>query len=139
MQNTEVQENLCWVNCLSCCQSLNRTLSIHVLSQGNKVLEGSDGEDLACSLREPLPVPREEEEEELRSSQGKVMLEELAPGKYSDGQEQWLAEDHKAKARERLGVSYDFQGGYRPLESAKSCGNAVVVSNAGQQSLLLPK
>ncbi|XP_068542478.1 uncharacterized protein [Anas acuta] len=48
--------------------------------QGNKVLEGSDGEDLACSLREPLPVPREEEEEELRSSQGKVMLEELAPG-----------------------------------------------------------
>ncbi|XP_071896582.1 uncharacterized protein [Anas platyrhynchos] len=48
--------------------------------QGNKVLEGSDGEDLACSLREPLPVPREEEEEELRSSQGRVMLEELAPG-----------------------------------------------------------
>lgn len=88
MQNTKAQENLCWVNCLSCCQSLNRTLSIHVLSQGNKVLEGSDGEDLACSLREPLPVPREEEEEELRSSQGKAILEELAPGKYSDGQEQ---------------------------------------------------
>lgn len=77
------------MNCLSapCCQSLNRTLSVRVLSQGNKVLEGSDGEDLACSLREP-PVPREEEEEEeLRGSQGKVMLEKLAPGKYSDGQE----------------------------------------------------